>query len=95
MRFRAPRLPPEGGYGAQSVVALPFRTIRAVLLVPIVEELFWRAWLMRYLIDHAFETWRRITFELRAFLFVAGHGRTGTSAFWLDCFTTGGWMVRT
>ena len=30
-----------------SWIVLVFRTMRAALIVPIVEELFWRAWLMR------------------------------------------------
>ena len=30
------------------------RTVSSALLVPILEELFWRGWLMRWLIDHDF-----------------------------------------
>ena len=35
-------------------VVLWSRIIRAVVLVPIIEELFWRAWLMRWLISPQF-----------------------------------------
>ena len=37
------------------VPVLFLRTLRAVVIVPIVEELFWRGWLMRWMIDNDFE----------------------------------------
>ena len=37
------------------VPVLFLRTLRAVAIVPIVEELFWRGWLMRWVIDNDFE----------------------------------------
>ncbi|OYW09009.1 MAG: CAAX prenyl protease-related protein, partial [Acidobacteriia bacterium 12-62-4] len=37
-----------------SAGVLVFRTLRAAILVPILEELFWRGWLMRWLINPDF-----------------------------------------
>lgn len=58
---------------------LGWRTARAVIIVPIVEELFWRAWLMRWLIDTDFErvplgTFAPFAFFLTAVLFASEHG---------------------
>lgn len=66
-----------GGYGNPVVLAL--RTVRAVAIVPIVEELFWRGWLLRWLIAADF---RRVplgeytaqSFWIVAALFAAEHG---------------------
>jgi len=59
---------------------LALRSVRAVVLVPIIEELFWRAWLPRWL-DHPadFEsvrlgTYTRASFWLTALLFASEHG---------------------
>jgi uncharacterized protein len=78
---------------------LASRTIRAVVLVPIIEELFWRAWLMRWLISPRFEgirlgTYQAQSFWLTAILFASEHG-----PFW-DVGLIAGivynwWMVRT
>lgn len=80
-------------------VILGSRTIRAVVLVPIIEELFWRAWLMRWLISPRFEsvrlgTYQAQSFWLTAILFASEHG-----PFW-DVGLIAGivynwWMVRT
>jgi len=56
-----------------------FRTMRAVLVVPIVEELFWRGWLMRWVISHDFEsiplgTYTAKSFWMVALLFASEHG---------------------
>jgi CAAX prenyl protease-like protein len=59
---------------------LTLRCFRAVILVPIIEELFWRAWLPRWLEDR--EDFRRIplgqyttaSFALTALLFASEHG---------------------
>ena len=65
---------------AQSdVVALLFRSIRAVILVPIIEELFWRAWALRWLADQDFEKlplgyYTASSFWIVAALFAAEHG---------------------
>jgi CAAX prenyl protease-like protein len=78
---------------------LALRTARAVLVVPIVEELFWRAWLMRWLIVPDFRqlplgTYTPRSFWLVALLFAAEHG-----SYW-DVGLAAGviynwWMMRT
>lgn len=80
-------------------IALSLRCLRAAVLVPIVEELFWRAWLMRWLIDPRFERiplglWQSGAFWMTAALFACEHG-----AYW-DVGLLAGvlynfWMVRT
>lgn len=70
---------PTGGYGDQPLIALIFRTVRAVLIVPIVEELFWRGWLMRWLIKPDFQsvplgTYNAQAFWITAVLFAVEHG---------------------
>lgn len=78
---------------------LSWRFVRAALVVPIVEELFWRAWMMRWLIDPSFErvklgTFSRNSFLLVAILFALEHG-----PYWDVGLLTGliynWWMVRT
>ena len=62
--------------------SLPFLAIRALgstLLVPILEELFWRGWLMRWLIDSHFlkvplGAYTPLSFWLAAALFGSEHG---------------------
>ena len=61
---------------------LPFLTIRMLssfALVPVLEELFWRGWLMRWLIDRDFlkvplGTYRAGAFWIVAVLFASEHG---------------------
>jgi CAAX prenyl protease-like protein len=75
------------------------RAVRAVAIVPIVEELFWRGWLMRWLISADFEkvpmgTWSASAFWIVALLFASEHG-----PYW-DVGLAAGllynwWMVRT
>lgn len=78
---------------------LGWRTARAVLIVPIVEELFWRAWLMRWLINANFErvplgAYRPAAFWVTAVLFASEHG-----PYWEVGLITGViynlWMIRT
>jgi CAAX prenyl protease-like protein len=78
---------------------LAFRTLQAAVVVPIVEELFWRAWLMRWLIDAGFErvplgSYTPLSFWLTAALFASEHG-----PHWDVAFAAGiaynAWMVRT
>ena len=76
-----------------------FRIAGSVLLVPVIEELFWRAWLMRYLISPRFETVRlgaysALSFWVTAALFASEHG-----PYW-DVGLIAGiafnwWMIRT
>jgi CAAX prenyl protease-like protein len=61
------------------MVVLVSRALRAVVLVPIIEELFWRAWLMRWLISKDFRslplgTYSAEAFWLTAVLFASEHG---------------------
>lgn len=83
----------------RSAWVLAWRTIRAVVIVPIVEELFWRAWLMRWVINPDFEkvplgTYGALAFWLTAILFASEHG-----PYWDVGLVTGViynlWMIRT
>lgn len=78
---------------------LALRTFRAAAIVPIVEELFWRAWLMRWLIDNDFQKvplgkYAPQAFWLVALLFASEHG-----PYWdvglLAGIVYNWWMVRT
>ena len=83
----------------QDMAVLTLRTLRAALFVPIAEELFWRGWLMRWLISEKFEkvplgTWSARAFWIVAVLFAVEHG-----ALW-DVGLAAGilynwWMLRT
>ncbi|MFL6354386.1 MAG: hypothetical protein ACJ74Z_21390, partial [Bryobacteraceae bacterium] len=42
----------------RSMWVLSWRALRAIAIVPVIEELFWRAWLMRWLINSDF---RKVT----------------------------------
>jgi len=85
--------------GLLSWPVLTLRLIRAVVIVPIVEELFWRAWLMRWIIDPDFEKvplgkFTAQSFWIVALLFASEHG-----PYW-DVGLAAGviynwWMVRT
>jgi CAAX prenyl protease-like protein len=77
---------------------LAWRTMRAVIIVPVVEEFFWRAWLMRWLIDTDFQkvplgTYRPFAFWMTAILFASEHG-----PYWDVGLLTGViynlWMIR-
>jgi uncharacterized protein len=83
----------------QSPWILWWRTIRAILIVPIVEELFWRGWLMRWLINTDFERvplgeYSPLAFWITALLFASEHG-----PYWDVGLITGIaynlWMIRT
>jgi len=88
---------PESSRGDMAVLTL--RTLRAAVFVPIAEELFWRAWLMRWLISPDFTkvplgAWSARAFWIVAALFAVEHG-----ALW-DVGLAAGvlynwWMVRT
>lgn len=80
-------------------VAVLFRAVRAILLVPIIEELFWRGWMLRWLVDPDFTrvplgTVTPWAFVVTAVLFASEHG-----PYW-DVGLAAGiiynwWMVRT
>jgi CAAX prenyl protease-like protein len=84
--------------GRLDPVVLALRTLRAVVIVPIVEELFWRAWLMRWLISPNFlqvplGAYSATPFCVVAILFASEHG-----SYW-DVGLAAGivynwWMVR-
>ncbi len=81
-------------------VFLVFRILITVVAVPILEELFWRGWLMRYLIDSAhFETVPLGTYAPLAFWAVAALFASEHGSFWDVGLVTGilynGWMLRT
>ena len=78
---------------------LSIRSLRAIVLVPIIEELFWRAWLMRWIISSDFQkvplgTYSAFSFWLTALLFASEHG-----PYWEVGLLTGviynWWMIRT
>jgi CAAX prenyl protease-like protein len=88
---------PESSRADWAVLGL--RTLRAAVFVPIAEELFWRGWLMRWIISQDFEkvplgAWSARSFWIVAVLFAAEHG-----ALWDVGLAAGilynGWMVRT
>jgi CAAX prenyl protease-like protein len=63
----------------ENLLVLLFRTVRAVVLVPIIEELFWRAWLLRWLISSNFEkvplgAYTASSMWISALLFASEHG---------------------
>ena len=83
----------------RSAAFLGLRLAGAVLLVPVVEEVFWRGWLMRWLISPRIETvplgrYSPLAFWVTAGLFAAEHG-----PYWevglLAGIVYNWWMVRT
>lgn len=75
------------------------RAAGSTLLVPIIEELFWRAWLMRWLIDRNFDKvplgmYLPSAFWITAILFASEHG-----PYWEVGLAAGviynWWMIRT
>jgi CAAX prenyl protease-like protein len=88
---------PESSRADAAVLTL--RTLRAAFFVPVAEELFWRAWLMRWAISQDFTkipmgAWSARAFWIVAVLFALEHG-----ALW-DVGLAAGilynwWIVRT
>lgn len=80
-------------------MVLIFRSIRAIILVPIIEELFWRAWMMRWLIKPEFETVPLGAYSAQAFWIVAALFASEHGPFWevgLICGVVyNWWMVKT
>ena len=85
--------------GQNSPGVLALRTLRAAVLVPVLEELFWRGWLMRWLIARDFRAvalgaYTRTSFWVVAALFASEHGPywdVGLAAGVLFNY----WMIRT
>ena len=82
-----------------SATFILFRLLSSVVNVPILEELFWRGWLMRWLISKNFQTvplgaYQAQSFWLVAVLFGSEHG-----SYWDVGLITGvvfnWWMIRT
>lgn len=82
-----------------SWIVLLFRTLRSMLVVPIVEELFWRGWMMRWIVNPDFEkvplgTYSASAFWITAVLFASEHG-----PYWEVGLIAGiaynYWMIRT
>ena len=80
-------------------MVLSLRFFRAAVLVPIIEELFWRAWLMRWIISPDFQTVKLGAYSTKAMwitalLFASEHG-----PYWEVGLIAGllynWWMVRT
>jgi CAAX prenyl protease-like protein len=78
-------------------IMLVLRTMRAALIVPVLEELFWRGWLPRWIQDTRFEriplgTYTPLAFWATAAVFAAEHG-----PFWevgLLCGVIYNWWMR-
>src|SRR5215471_12946829 len=82
-----------------NVAFLVLRCVSSFALIPVLEELFWRGWLMRWIIDHEFlnvplGTYRAISFWAVAALFASEHG-----PYWEVGLAAGAiynwWLVRT
>jgi len=78
---------------------LALRIAGSALVVPVIEELFWRGWLMRWLLDRDWQkvplgTYRAASFWLIAVLFASEHG-----PYWEVGLAAGvmynWWLVRT
>lgn len=87
-----------GGEALRNDWVLAWRAARAVLIVPIVEELFWRGWFLRWLINSDFRSvplgsYTPLSFWLTAILFACEHG-----PYWDVGLLTGViynlWMIR-
>ncbi len=82
-----------------NVPVLVLRGLRASLIVPIVEELFWRAWLLRWLIDPDFSKIPLGKYAPQAFWIVAALFAMEHGPYWdvgLACgILYNWWMVRT
>jgi len=81
------------------VLFLVFRTAGSALLVPLVEELFWRGWLMRWLIAPRFQEIPLGAYTARAFWFTALLFASEHGPYWDVGLAAGviynAWMVRT
>ena len=80
-------------------LVLALRSVRAIILVPILEELFWRGWLPRWMQNQDFSKvplgmYTRFAFLATAVLFASEHG-----PYWevglLTGIIYGWWMMRT
>ena len=92
----APRLAgfdPEAfaGHTVLSWLTVIFRFLRLVVVVPLVEEIFWRGFLLRYLIDEKFSRVPVGTFSWLSFTAVTlGFGFAHSPADWIAALIAGG-----
>lgn len=94
------RMKPDAPASLKSnVVFLIFRSLGCFVLVPMLEEIFWRGWLARWLIDTDFEriplgAYTAASFWIGSALFASEHG-----PYWEVGLVTGMlynlWMIRT
>ncbi len=76
-----------------------FRVLTSVITVPILEELFWRGWLMRWLIARDFERVPLGTYNAQGFWIVAVLFATEHGSYWDVGLIAGAiynwWIIRT
>jgi CAAX prenyl protease-like protein len=76
-----------------------FRVLVSVIAVPILEELFWRGWMVRWLIDRDFERVPLGAYDAQAFWITAALFASEHGSFWDVGLITGviynAWMLRT
>lgn len=88
---------PEGAAG--DAASLWLRALRATLVVPVIEELFWRGWLMRWIINTDFLSVPLGQYQARAFWITAALFALEHGPYWEVGLLTGAlynwWMVRT
>jgi CAAX prenyl protease-like protein len=82
-----------------NITFLIFRVLGSVLTIPIIEELFWRGWMMRWIIDRDFTRVPIGTYHVEAFWFVAVLFASEHGSFW-DVGLAAGvvynwWCIRT
>ena len=71
-------------------MTIVLRFLRLAVVVPFVEEIFWRGFLLRFLIDENFERVRVGTFSWLSFVVVtAGFGFSHSSEDWIAALLTG------
>ena len=93
---------PQGATSAEdkiNITFLIFRVLSSVVTIPVIEELFWRGWLMRWIIDRHFTRISIGTYHLEAFAIVALLFASEHGSFW-DVGLAAGiiynwWAVRT
>jgi len=82
-----------------SPAAIAFRAFRAVVLVPVIEELFWRGWLMRWIIRSDFQNVPLGAYSPRAFWITAALFASEHGSFWgvglLAGIAYNWWILRT
>ena len=82
-----------------NALVLATRSLRAIIIVPIIEELFWRAWLMRWLINPSLRLVPMGAFSWSSLLITAVMFGSEHGPYWDVGLVTGIiynlWMVRT